>query len=264
MFACGLRKSSVRLALVAALVSLCADAWCSDDATTRTLVSLDVPVTLSSTKAALIMIDKCRAALPGSETKQHMTEAEELLAEGLLIGWNPDIPNRSMRTHTSLQLAVAERDLNFNNQYAPHYDPPQIYLKSLANDAAACRGALDSNDAADAQAILAGIIADLTIKAQDCLSQGMGRTITFKVKTLRGQAPDRGWTVYFKWLTVSNLVTDEMPFPKMSTPAFNDLPPGLYRFRAEKKDPQSAAAASSETKMCQVDEAHQECEVQVP
>lgn len=264
MLTCGLRQSSIRLALGAALLSLCAEASCSDDATTRILVSLDVPVTLSSTKAALITIDKCRAALPMGEMKQHMTEAEELLVEGLLIGWNPDNPNLSMRAHTSLQLAVAERDLTSNNQYAPRYDPPQIYLKSLANDAAVCRAALGSNDATGAQATLANVISDLTIKAQDCLSHGMSRTITFKVKTLRGQTPDRGWTVYFKWLTVSNLVADEMPFPKMSTPAFNDLPPGLYRFRAEKRDPQSAAVASSETKMCQVDEAHQECEVQVP
>jgi len=259
MFACGLRQSSVGLALGAVLFSLCAEAWCADDTTTRTLVSLDIPVTLSSTKAALIAIDKCRAALPADVMKKRLTDAEESLAEGLLIGWSYDgtigpLPRRS------LQLAVAERDLNPNRQNAPRFDPPQIYLKSLTNDAAACRAALDSND----EAMLESVIDDLTIKAQDCLSHGMGRTIPFKVKTLRGQAPDRGWTVYYKWLTVSNLTADEMPFPKMSTPAFNDLPPGLYRFRAEKRDPQSAVVANSETKMCQVDEAHQECEVQVP
>jgi hypothetical protein len=263
MFARGLLQSSVRLALGAVLLVACPALRCAEDATTSVLVSLDLPVTLFATRLALVNIDKCRAALPEGDAKHYLTQAEELLIEGLLIGWNPDDPNRNQRVPMSLQLALAERQLT-GNKWAPTDNPPQIYLKSLANDAAVCKFALGSGDPAAAQAALASVIGDLTIKARDCLSHGMGRTITFKIKTLRGQTPDRGWTVYYKWLTVSNLVTDEMPFPKMSTPAFNDLPPGLYRFRAEKRDPQSATVASSETKMCQVDEAHQECEVQVP
>lgn len=263
MFACGLPQSLARLALAAMLLVACPRLWCKEDSTTSILVSLDIPVTLFATRSALTDIDKCRATLPQGDAKHYLTQAEELLIEGLLIGWNPDDPNRNQRAPTSLQLAVAESQLT-GNRWAPHDNPPQIYLKSLANDAAVCKAALASSDPAAAQAALVSVVADLTLKGRDCLSHGMGRTITFKVKTLKGQAPDRGWTVYFKWLTVSNLVADEMPFPKMSTPAFNDLPPGLYRFRAEKRDPQSAAVASSETKMCQVDEAHQECEVQVP
>jgi hypothetical protein len=237
--------------------------WCAEDSTTRTLNSLDVSFTLFPTRSALVDIDKCRAALAEGDAKRSLTQAEELLIEGLLIGWNPDDPARGQRASMSLQLALAERQSS-DSKWTPSDNPPQIYLKSLATDAAVCRFARGSGDPAAAQAALQSVIGDLTIKARDCLGHGMGRTITFKVKTMKGEAPDRGWTVYYKWLTVSDLVADEMPFPRMSTPAFNDLPPGLYRFRAEKRDPQSAAVSRSETKTCQVDEDHQECEVQVP
>lgn len=264
MFSRGLRQSAVRLALAAAWLTACPAIWCSDDATTRALVSMDIPVTVFQTRTALITIDKCRAALPSGDIKNHLTEAEELLIEGLLIGWNQNDPNWRTRLHLTLQLALAERDLNYSHQYMPLDNPPQIYLKSLANDAAVCRSALDTTNPAQAEAMLESVISDIAIKAQDCARNGMGRTIAFKVKTVRGETPDRGWTVYYRWLTVSNLVADEMPFPKISTPAFDDLPPGLYRFRAEKRDPQTSAAATSETKMCQVDEDHQECEIQVP
>ncbi|HVU46889.1 MAG TPA: hypothetical protein VHD85_12220 [Terracidiphilus sp.] len=260
----GQRQTIMRSILAAMLLAACPCLWCSDDSTTRILGSLDVPITLSPAWAALIDIDNCRATLPASDAKQRFTQIEESLIEGLLIGWDPNNPNISARAHTSLQLAAAERS-GSNGWKWPDTAPPDIYLKSLANDAKVCKAAaLHLNDSPAAQAALTGVINDLALKAQDCILHGMGRTITFRVKTMRGQAADRGWTVYFKWLTVSNLETQEMAFPKTSTPAFNDLPPGLYRIRAEKRDPATAAIAQSEVKMCQVDGAHQECEVQVP
>jgi hypothetical protein len=263
MFVCGLPQSIVRLALAAILVAVCPGLLRAEDSTTRILGSLDIPVTLFVTRSALTDLDKCRAAFPEGDAKRYLTQAEELLIQGLLIGWNLDDPSRSQRAPMSLQMALAQSQ-STGNRWTPQNSPPPIYLKSLANDSAVCRAALNATDPVTARAMIASVIGDLVIKARDCQSNGMGRTIVFKVKTIRGQSPDRGWTVYYKWLTVSNLVADEIPFPKMSTPAFNDLPPGLYRFRAEKHDPQSAAVTSSETKMCQVDEAHQECEVQVP
>lgn len=260
----GQRQTVARLALGAMLLAVCPRLWCKDDSTTRILAGLDIPVILSSTRAALIEIDKCRAALPDADARRQLTSAEESLIEGLLIGWDPDNPNLSERAHWPLQLAMAQSSMRGRAWSWPSESPPAIYLKSLASDARVCKAASLQWSAPESQAALANIIGDLSIKSQDCISHGMGRTIQFKIKTVRGQTPDRGWTVYYKWLTVSNLETDEMPFPRMSTPAFNDLPPGLYRFRAEKRDPASAVVARSETMMCQVDEAHQECEVQVP
>jgi hypothetical protein len=260
----GQRQTATRAVLAAMLLLECPLGWCTNDSTTGILGSLDVPFALASTKAALTEIDDCRAALPAGDAKQRFTQVEESLIEGLLIGWDPNNPSIGARTHTSLQLATAERS-GSNGWNWPNMAPPDIYLKSLANDANACKAAsLHLNDSPVAQATLVSVINDLTLKSQDCVVHGMGRTIGFKVKTMRGEAPDRGWTVYFKWLTVSGLETQEIAFPKISTPAFDNLPPGLYRIRAEKRDPATAAVAQSEIKMCQVDDSHQECEVQVP
>ncbi len=241
---------------------MCPPAWCAGDSTTQIINLLDVPQVLYSTRGALLEIDRCRAALPAGDAKQRFTQVEESLIEGLLIGWNPNNPSIGARTHTSLQLAVAERS-GSNGWSWPDAAPPDIYLKSLLNDALACKAA-SPVDSPVAQATLISVINDLVLKSQDCILHGMGRTIGFKVKTMRGQAPDRGWTVYFKWLTVSNLETQEIAFPKISTPAFDNLPPGLYRMRAERRDLATAAVVQSEIKTCQVDDSHPECEVQVP
>lgn len=253
-----------RVVLGAMLLVACPRLWCSEDSTTRILGSLDVPFGLSATKAALVEIDGCRTALPAGDAKQRFTQVEESLIEGLLIGWDPDNPNIAVRAHTSLQLAVTQRIANSGSWNGLNMAPPDIYLKSLVNDARVCKAASLHIDLPDAQAVMIGVINDLTLKSQDCILHGMGRTLSFRVKTMRGQTPERGWTVYFKWLTVSSLETQEIAFPKTSTPAFNDLPPGFYRIRAEKRDPAAAAVAQSEIKTCQVDDSHQECEVQVP
>ena len=260
----GQRQTITRIILATMLMTACQHAWCSDDGTTRILGSLDVPFVLSSTRAVLIDIDRCRADLPSSDVKQRFTQVEESLIEGLLIGWDPNNPNIAARAHTSLPLLAAERSGSGGWSW-PSMAPPNLYLTSLANDVTVCREAsLHLYDSPAAQAALVGVINDLTLKSQDCIEHGMGRTIGFRVKTMRGQSPDRGWTVYFKWLTVSGLETQEIAFPKISTPAFNDLPPGFYRIRAEKRDPATATLAQSEIKTCQVDDSHQECEVQVP
>jgi len=259
----GQRQIITRVALAAMVLAASPRLWCSSDATTLVFSSLDVPVILSSTKIALVEIDNCRAALPAGDTKQRFTQVEESLIEGLLIGWDPNNPNIGARARTSLQLAAAERSGSSGWSW-PTIAPPDLYLKSLVNDAKTCSAAWPHlNDSPAARAALADVMNDLALKSQDCIQHGMGRVITFKVKTMRGPSPDRGWTVYFKWLTVSSLETQEIAFPRASTPAFNNLPPGLYRMRAEKRDPATAPAAQSEIKMCQVDDSHQECEVQV-
>jgi hypothetical protein len=41
-------------------------------------------------------------------------------------------------------------------------------------------------------------------------------------------------TVYFKWVTVSGIQTTESAFRTTSTPATDDLPPGVCQLRAQK------------------------------
>jgi hypothetical protein len=84
------------------------------------------------------------------------------------------------------------------------------------------------------------------------------------VATDKDTAPDPGWTVYFKWLTVSDIQTTESAFPRTSTPATDDLPPGIYQLRAQKDDPRSGAVLKSETKTVSLDGANNSSELQVP
>ena len=44
----------------------------------------------------------------------------------------------------------------------------------------------------------------------------------------------------------------------------DDLPPGIYQLRAQKKDPTSGAMLESETKTVSLDGANSSCELQVP
>ena len=130
---------------------------------------------------------------------------------------------------------------------------PQMYLKSLENDAAVCRAALGRQSGpTDSIEALQGVVDDLNLKFRDCYLHGMGRLVSMSVATNKDTAPDAGWTVYFKWVTVSNIQTTESAFPT-STPATDDLPPGTYHLRAQKKDENSGAALESETKTVSLD-----------
>ncbi len=63
---------------------------------------------------------------------------------------------------------------------------------------------------------------------------------------------------------MSNIQTIESVFPTTSTPATDDLPPGIYQLRAQKEDPTSGAMLKSETKTVSLDGANSRCELQVP
>ncbi|MCU1247729.1 MAG: hypothetical protein JWQ49_758 [Edaphobacter sp.] len=92
----------------------------------------------------------------------------------------------------------------------------------------------------------------------------MASRLSSSVATNKDTAPDAGWTVYFKWVTVSNIQTIEGAFPTTSTPATDDLPPGIYQLRAQKEDPTSGTMLESETKTVSLDGTHSSCELQVP
>jgi hypothetical protein len=102
------------------------------------------------------------------------------------------------------------------------------------------------------------------VKFRDCYLHGMGRLVQVSVVTSKAAVPDPGWTVYFKWVTVSDIQTSESAFPTTSTPAVDTLPPGIYKLRAQKKDSTSGAMLSSETKTVALDGVNSRCELSIP
>jgi hypothetical protein len=120
------------------------------------------------------------------------------------------------------------------------------------------------SESKDSSKALEGVVDDLNLKFRDCYQHGKGRLVSMSVETNKETVPDAGWTVYFKWLTVSNIQTIESAFPTTSTPATDDLPPGIYQLHAQKEDPTSGARLESETKTVSLDGANRSCELQVP
>lgn len=235
------------------------------DSTSRTLAGLQVSVELEPAKAVFLNIDSCRVRMPDSELKQRLTQAEESLAAGLLIGWSPGWLKKSPQPHyVTLQSALDEARSR-KQSAVPLTATPQMYLRSLENDATVCLAAVRmQSKSKDSTQGLEGVVNDLNLKFRDCYLHGMGRMVPMSVATNKDTAPDAGWTVYFKWLTVSDIQTTESAFSTTSTPATDDLPPGIYQLRAQKKDPTSGAILRSETKTVSLDGANSSCELQVP
>jgi hypothetical protein len=257
-----MRQSAARLALAAMVLAMCPSLWSADDRTSRVLNMLDVPVTLVPTKLALIEIDKCRTALPPGQRKDVFSNTERVLIQQLLM--SGDLGNEDTGDGwQSLDASELATDDPF--PHISNMGPPKIYVDSLLNDAKVCANAsAQLEQSTQAQGALDSVIHDLAIKSRDCAFHGAGRTIKLTVWTMRGQLLDQGWTVYFKWLPVGGRESEETAFPKPSAPTFDNLPPGLYRIRAEKRDPLSAAVSRSQAVTCEVDEIHRVCEVQVP
>jgi hypothetical protein len=232
-------------------------AQAQEDENSRALAALAVKSNLQPAKAAFLSLDRCRTQLPAGAMKDKFTEAETWLAEGLLIGWGSDYAPR-----TSF-AAMASR---YRRKPSPRVsEPPGLYLRSLQNDAVICNSAISGNLSAEAfSTAIELVVADLLVKARDCFSQGMGSLVAIQVSTKRGKAPDPGWTVYYKWVSVSDIPTAETPFQTSSTPAKDKLPPGIYQLRAEKDVPGSSNVLHSEAKIVPLDSAHDKCELQVP
>jgi hypothetical protein len=240
------------------------------DETSRALATLAVKDGLQPVKTAFLSIDRCRVQLPDGALKEKFTEAESRLAEGLLIGWGEHSSWQATRRQGGYSgdislpfAALASRYVSSPSDWVS--EPPPLYLQSLQNDAEVCNGAVSGTlNATRSSSILQVVIADLIVKAKDCISEGMGRLIGIQISTKRGNIPDPGWTVYYKWVSVSDIPTAETPFQTSSTPAKDKLPPGIYQLRAEKSLPGSSDVLHSEVKMVPLDAAHDKCELQVP
>lgn len=179
---------------------------------------LSAPPRLAPTAEALGQLRKCGHEIAKSAPKisSKLLESENLLAHGLLIGWN-----------------------NPTNDFAL-VPPPKEYVQDLAQEAEWCLKVADAlntqpENKERAEKVLTNIAYDLYVKVEDCRSWGMGRLITVKANTIKNGKPDPGWTVNYKWMSSSGLNAVDLSFPQESTPTTKKLPPGLYLIYATKQ-----------------------------
>ena len=118
--------------------------------------------------------------------------------------------------------------------------PPKEYVADLQHEAKWClevANILNTETAKKEAAteVLASIAKDLEIKVKDCKDWGAGRLVTVIANTLKNGQPDPGWTVMYKWVSVSGLNALELAFPQISTPTSKGVPPGVYSVYATKQ-----------------------------
>jgi hypothetical protein len=160
-----------------------------------------------------------------------------------------------------------------NGEYKRNADwllvpPPKEYVADLAHEAQWCLAVAnvlntDPTKTEAAKQVLTSIAKDLEVKVKDCKDWGAGRLVTVIAITLKNGQPDPGWTVMYKWVSVSGLNTSELAFPRISTPTSQGLPPGIYSVYATKqvggstvKTPPVTVSAFQEQKV--------KCEIPVP
>jgi len=181
---------------------------------------LSPPPRLAPTAEALEKLQECGKSIAKSspEISSKLLESENLLAHGLLIGWD--------KPQNSQSWAVVP--------------PPKEYIDDLAQEAEWCRKVSevlhsDPSKKDRAEKVLTNIAYDLFVKVEDCRTWGMGRLITVKANTVKNGQPDPGWTVNYKWMSASGLNAVDLSFPQESTPTSKKLPPGMYLIYATKE-----------------------------
>jgi hypothetical protein len=199
------------------------------DSASQTLAELNVSAVPQPTKSVFLEIDSCRVKVPEGELKQRFAHVEESLLAGLLISWSPGWLKQSPQPHyVTLQSVLGEARLRKQRAVQPTA-PPQMYLKTWRMTRRCAELRRRWSESRDSTKALEGVVDDLDLKFRDCYLHGIGRLVSMSVATNKDTAPDAGWAVYFKWVTVSNIQTIESAFPTASTPATDDLPPGIYQ-----------------------------------
>jgi hypothetical protein len=196
---------------------------------------LSPPPQLEATAIALEQIQNCGKAIArkASKISSNILEAHDDLYVGLLKGGYSDA------------LTISGHGYNRNggydrgSQWLP-VPPPKDYVADLSHEARWCLQVAnilnsDPERKEASEKVLASIADDLRIKAADCRAWGAGRLITVIANTLRNGQPDPGWTVMYKWVSVSGLTSIDLSFPQISTPTSKALPPGVYSVYAEKQ-----------------------------
>ena len=146
--------------------------------------------------------------------------------------------------------------------------PPKEYVADLAHEAQWCLEVAnvlnsDPNKTEAAKHVLTSIAKDLEVKVKDCKDWGAGRLVTVVASTVKNGQPDSGWTVMYKWVSVSGLNTSELAFPKISTPTAQGVPPGIYSVYATKQVGRSTLKTSPVTVPAFQDQ-KVKCEIPVP
>jgi hypothetical protein len=146
--------------------------------------------------------------------------------------------------------------------------PPKDYVADLTHEASWCLEVahiLNTDPAKKESAlkVLASIADDLQIKAADCRKGGAGRLITVIANTVKNGQPDAGWTVMYKWVSVSGLNSAELSFPQISTPTSKAVPPGVYSVYATKQSGSTLMKTEPIT-VSAFQDAKVKCEIPVP
>ncbi len=204
---------------------------------------IDAPPRLEPTANALRGLQKCGKNIANSapQLSKKLLEGQQLLTRGLLIGWN-----------------------NPSGEFAA-VPPPKEYVEELAKEADWClkvANVLNTEPARKtaAENVLVSIINDLVVKVEDCREWGMARMVTVIASTLKNGKPDPGWTVMYKWVSVSGLNATELSFPRISTPTSKAVPPGIYSIYAtkqvgdtlEKTEPKTISAFQGDKVQCEI------------
>lgn len=195
--------------------------------------SLSPPPRLEPTAIALSEVKQCGESIAKSapDISFKLLDAQEQLTLGLLKGgYANDV--------------VGRQGYNRGGHYSRSGEwltvpPPKDYVEALSHEARWCvqvANVLNTQPEKKeaAKRVLASIAHDLHIKVVDCRAWGAGRLITVIANTVKNGQPDAGWTVLYKWVSVSGLSASDLSFPQITTPTSKALPPGVYSVYATK------------------------------
>ena len=184
-----------------------------------------------------------------------------------------DISSQLLEAHRQLTFGLLKGGYSGGGGYKRSSDwsvaaPPKEYVEDLAHEARWCLEVANilntrPEEQEAAKQVLESIANDLNIKVKDCRKWGAGRLITVIANTVKNGQPDPGWTVMYKWVSVSGLNSSELSFPQVSTPTSKALPPGVYSVYATKQ----VGATLEKTQPISVSafqDAKVKCEIPVP
>jgi hypothetical protein len=200
---------------------------------------LSPPVQLGPTVAALDALHKCGQNISKSAPRisDDIIDFQQKLFFGLAKG--------GYATQFGATGGGYGRSGNQNGEYERSGEwlatpPPKEYVADLQHEAQWCLQVADilntdPNKKEAAKQVLASIAKDLEIKVKDCKDWGAGRLVTVIANTVKNGQPDPGWTVMYKWVSVSGLNALDLAFPQVSTPTSKGVPPGVYSVYATKQ-----------------------------
>jgi hypothetical protein len=229
-----IRKTTDRSRILLRLATLVA--LCSPGLSAQVL---SPPPQLGPTVAALDALHKCGKDISRSDRRisDDILDAQQQLFFGLAKG--------GYASQFGATGGIGRGGYGNNNGYQREGDwlaipPPKEYVADLQHEAEWCLQVAhilntDATRKEAAKAVLASIAKDLEIKVKDCKDWGAGRLVVMIASTLKNGQPDPGWTVMYKWISVSGLNAMDLAFPQVSTPTSKGVPPGVYSVYATKQ-----------------------------